>query len=172
MANLSRQCSRQPLLKPDDTSSLTSFPDPSASALLFETNHRPLDGLLDTSGPSIFDDESCQNASNAQNLSAAPSEVLQSVIDHQGAVYLVRRLARLLAERDAHITALTRLAEEYKIPSESIADTASRTKQTEQRRLALTTAANEDLAVPATSKSRVRSIMRSLCWTRSLLTNH
>ncbi|KAI7557213.1 hypothetical protein KC346_g23299, partial [Hortaea werneckii] len=94
--------------------------------------------------PTIFDQQPSETTTDAHTLSSAPPHVLQSVIDHQGAVFLVRRLSTLLAERDAHITALTRLAEEYKIPQESIAATTSRVKQAEQTRLALITAADEE----------------------------
>lgn len=157
MGDLSRRSSRQPILRPDDSSSLTSFPDPSTSSLQEETsnNNQALYGLLDNSGPTLFDEQATVLPTDPQSISAAPSNVLQSVLDHQGAVHLTRRLATLLAERDAHITALIRLAEEYKIPKERVDDTASRVKQAEQRRLALSIAADEDLAPSNPSDSGV-----------------
>lgn len=154
MGEMSRKPSSQPVLNADDTSSLTSFPDPAAPSPPDQTPSQGLNGLLDRSGPTIFDEQHSETASDAHTLSSAPTEVLQSVIDHQGAVFLVRRLAKLLAERDAHITALTRLAEEYRIPAESVSATASRVKQAEQRRLALVTAADEALAAPADAARR------------------
>lgn len=100
-------------------------------------------------------------AADPQSLSAASYDVLQNVIEHQGAVNLVRRLATLLAERDAHITALMRLAEEYNVPKDDILATASRVKRAEEMRLALRTAAHE-LLVPSAppSNSRVRFNLR------------
>ena len=92
----------------------------------------------------MFDENSTIAANDPQTLSAAPPNILQSVIDHHGAVELVRRLSTLLAQRDAHITALTRLAEEYRIPRDRVVETSSRVKQAEQRRLSLATA-SEDL---------------------------
>ncbi|KAK4544922.1 hypothetical protein LTR36_003827 [Oleoguttula mirabilis] len=159
MGDLSRRSSRQPLLKPDDSSSFTSFPDPSTSSLREETSNEPLYGLLDGSGPTIFDEQATDLPTDPQSLSAAPSNTIQGVLDHQGAVDLTRRLATLLAERDAHITALTRLAEEYKIPKDRIDDTASRVKQAEQRRLALSTAAEEDLTPSNPSDSSDSYVM-------------
>jgi small G protein signaling modulator 3 len=139
----------------EDDRSLTSFPDPSTPSLQVTTPNEPLHRLLDVTGPSIFDDQTSHAAADPQSLSAAPPNVLQEVIDHQGAANLVRRLATLLAERDAHVTALTRLAEEYKVPSEKIRATASRVRQSEERRLALSTAADEDLAPSETSDTSV-----------------
>ena len=106
----------------------------------------------------MFDENNTIDASNPQSLSAAPVFVLQSIIDYHGAVELVQRLSAALAERDAHITALTRLAEEYKIPRERVVDTSSRVKQAERRRLSLATA-SEDLVPPSVigSDSGVRS---------------
>lgn len=92
----------------------------------------------------MFDENAAFDNSSPQALSAAQPAVLQSIIDHHGAADLVRRLSTLLAERDAHITALTRLAEEFDVPKARIADTASRVKQQERRRLSLA-AASEDL---------------------------
>lgn len=153
MSELSRRSSRQPLLS-DDTTSLTSFPDPTTSEqdiqesrwLDDEHRHESLQGLLDRSGPSMFDDPSHAVSSEAQALSAAPDAVLQDIIDYRGAAYLVKRLATLLAERDAHISALTRLAQEFKVPTERIADAAQRAKQVEDRRLSLLTAYDEPLS--------------------------
>ena len=106
----------------------------------------------------MFDENTPIDANDPQALSAASSDVLQKIIDHHGAAELVQRLSTLLAERDAHVTALTRLAEEYKIPRQRIAETASRVKQAERRRLSLATA-SEDLAPSSGigSESSVRS---------------
>lgn len=157
MGELSSQSSQQALLRPDDTCSLTIFPDPSTSSLEHHAQHESggLNGLLDRSGPTLFDEQPSETGTDAHTLSSAPPEVLQNVIDYQGAASLVRRLATLLAERDAHITALTRLAEEYKVPQESIAATTSRVRQAEQRRLALTIAADEHLVPSASSENSV-----------------
>lgn len=136
---LSRHSSRQSLLQTDDATSLTSFPDPSVSALPQETqtSSQPLTALLDQNGPSIFDENQSIDASDPQSLSAASPVTLQHVIDHHGAIELVRRLSTALAQRDAHITALRRLAEDYKIPGDLIAAASTRAKQTEARRLSL-----------------------------------
>ena len=106
----------------------------------------------------MFDEEAAEKSTDPLTLSIAPADVLQSVLDHQGAVNLTRRLAALLAERDAHITALTRLAEEYKIPRQRVGDTALRVKQAEQRRVALGLAAEEELAPSVPSLSSVRCL--------------
>ncbi|QIW99181.1 hypothetical protein AMS68_004699 [Peltaster fructicola] len=66
------------------------------------------------------------------------------VIDQTGAVELVKRLATALAERDAHITALQRLCEEYNVPRDRMNDASSRVKQAEQRRISLANATAED----------------------------
>jgi hypothetical protein len=76
-----------------------------------------------------------------QNLSAASNDALKRIIAHRGAVQLVRHLSALLAARDAHVTALTRLAEEYNVPKDRITETADRVKQAEQRRRSLNGAA-------------------------------
>ncbi len=146
MDNLSRQSSRIPLVV-EDTNSLTSFPDLSAtvSNQEYEPAIEPLHGLLDRAGPSMFDENSSIDANDPQTLSAAPNAVLKNLIDHHGAVELVKRLSTILAERDAHITALTHLAEEYKVPRQRISEAAVRAKQAERRRLSLVTA-SEDLA--------------------------
>ena len=135
------------MLKPHDSAQFTSFPDPASGALSQETEStkKPLHGLLDGTGPSMFDENNTIDANDPQTLSAASTDVLRSIIDHHGAVELVKRLSSLLAERDVHITALTRLAEEYKIPKQRIVDAASRVKQAEHRRLSLATA-SEDVA--------------------------
>lgn len=104
-----------------------------------------LNGLLDRSEPTMFDERPAVNADDPRALSAANSAVLQGVLDHHGAINLVKRLSESLAERDAHITALQRLCEEYKVPSDRVADAASRVRQAERRRLSLS-AASEDLA--------------------------
>ena len=107
----------------------------------------------------MFDEHTVVDASDPQTLSSASTEILRNVIDHHGAVELIRRLSTMLAERDAHISALIRLAEEYKIPRQRVADTASRAKQDERRRLSLATA-SEDLAPPSErgSESGVRAL--------------
>lgn len=159
MGDLSRQTSRQPLLAEDSTS-FTYFPDPSSSALSQGngSTKQPLHDLLGGGEPSMFDENTSIDPNNPQALSAAPAHVLRNIIDHHGAAELVLRLSTLLAERDAHITALTRLAEEYKIPRQRISETASRVKQSERRRLSLATA-SEDLAPSSGigSESGVRS---------------
>lgn len=159
MGELSRRSSRRPLVI-DDASSFTSFPDPATPAVPSEAPKdveppapEPLHGLLDRNGPSMFDENNSIDASDPQTLSLAPRKTLKNLIDHHGAVDLVQRLSTMLAERDAHITALTRLAEEYKIPRQKIRDAASKAKQAERRRLSLA-AASEELS-PA---SRVASI--------------
>lgn len=145
MTELSRETSHQSALA-DDASSLTPFPQLSPSASHdHDSTNQPLNGLLEGSGPSMFDDNTATDASDPQTLSTASTEVLRNIIDHHGAIELIRRLSTMLAERDAHITALTRLAEDYKIPRGQINDTASRVKQSERRRLSLATA-SEDLA--------------------------
>ena len=127
------------------THSLTSFPNLSTDALSQDVEfvNEPLNGLLDRDGPSMFDESNALDSSDPQALSAAPANVLQNVIDHNGAAELVRRLSTMLAERDAHITALTRLAEEYKVPRSRIAETSSRVKQAERRRLSLAAASEK-----------------------------
>lgn len=149
MGASSRASSRRPLLPQDDTESLTSFPDPPPGSP--DTAHAPptmaahLNGLLDRSEPTMFDERPAVNADDPRALSAADSAVLQGVLDHHGAINLVKRLSESLAERDAHITALQRLCEEYKVPSDRVTDAASRVRQAERRRLSLS-AASEDLA--------------------------
>lgn len=167
---ISRRSSRQPLIQADDTNSLTSFPDPAestpslgavddepltrtgtnASTSPLDAVSESLNGLLDA-GPSMFDVQD-NSPTDPQSLSAAPNAVLQSIIDHRGAVDLVRHLSTLLAQRDAHVTALTRLAEDYKIPAERIVDTAKRVKQTECRRVSLA-AAIEDVRPANTNRT-------------------
>ena len=139
MGELSRHSSRQPLLQADDSNSLTSFPDPSTNSLPQETqtSSQPLNALLDQNGPSIFDENQSIDASDPQSLSAASTETLRHIIDHHGAVELVRRLSTALAQRDAHITALRRLAEDYKIPGDIVSATSRRAQQSEDRRLSL-----------------------------------
>ncbi|TKA83164.1 hypothetical protein B0A55_00696 [Friedmanniomyces simplex] len=145
MGDLSWKSSQQPFPTPD-TTSLTSFPDPSAPYQDRIGSDAPLGFLLDRAGPSFFDEQATDSSTEPQTLARAPDDVLQAVIDRSGATTLVRRLAKLLAERDAHITALTRLAEEYKVPRQRIDETTSRVWQAEQRRLALKEAASEELA--------------------------
>ena len=147
MTELSRETSHQSSLPANEATSLTYFPNLSSAALSnnYESATQPLHHLLEGSGPSMFDDSTALDASDPQTLSAASTDVIQSIIDHHGAVELIRRLSTMLAERDAHITALTRLAEDYKIPRSQIHETASRVKQAERRRLSLATA-SEDLA--------------------------
>ncbi|WPH04486.1 phenol hydroxylase [Acrodontium crateriforme] len=164
MEGLSRRSSRQALLMTDDTNSLTSFPDPSTASPLLQpqsnNSNEPLNGLLDTFGPTIFDEQNDAAVMDPQTLSAAQPDVLRGIIHHHGAVELVNRLATLLAQRDAHITALTRLAEEYNIPRERIVDASSRAKQTERRRLSLAAAAADELVPASGSQSRSDSSER------------
>ena len=107
----------------------------------------------------MFDEGSSSSIDvvDPQTLSTASKKTIKSLVEHHGAVNLVQSLSTMLAERDAHITALTRLAEEYRIPKERIVDTASRVKQSERRRLSLATA-SEDLAPSSVvgSESSVR----------------
>lgn len=148
MATISRRSSKRPLLSAqDDADSLTSFPDPpgSPNAAHAPTMSENLNGLLDRSEPTMFDERPAVNVDDPRALSAADSAVLQGVLDHHGAINLVKRLSESLAERDAHITALQRLCEEYKVPKDRVADAASRVRQAERRRLSLS-AASEDLA--------------------------
>ena len=154
MGKLSRQSSRQPLSINDDASSLTSFPDPASAAAndVSPAADAPLNSLLDRAGPSIFDERAAENIDLPQTLARAPKHVLETIVSHNGPVPLVRRLATLLAERDAHITALTRLAEEYKVPRERIEETTSRIKQAEQRRLALDEAMEDEIETPQPSE--------------------
>ncbi|RMX88665.1 hypothetical protein D0869_01455, partial [Hortaea werneckii] len=167
MGDLSQKSNAQALLASDDTSSLTSFPDPSTGSVPERPSSPDLNGLLDRSGPTIFDQQPSETTTDAHTLSSAPPHVLQSVIDHQGAVFLVRRLSTLLAERDAHITALTRLAEEYKIPQESIAATTCRVKQAEQTRLALVTAADEEHVARMPPVSGISgNLFPATCWVK------
>ena len=189
---LSRQSSRQPLVPADDTTSLTSFPDPAEStspslqgisieagadeeqASDLEHQHatsstrnralsEPLSELLDGGGhPSMFDTQEI-DLGNPQNLAVASRESINRVVQHRGATELIQQLSRLLAERDAHVTALTRLAEEYKVPQERIVETADRVKQAERRRLSLARAANEELVSRKPSvSSRAASIAEEL----------
>ncbi len=152
MGELSRKSSRL-ALSLDDTTSITSFPDPAAEDDHHkdEPHYAPLHGLLD-SGPSMFDDNTTLDTTDPQTLSVASNAVIRDVIDHHGATEIVRRLSTMLAQRDAHITALTRLAEEYKIPREHISDAASRAKQAERRRASLANA-SEDLEPPLAADS-------------------
>nr|POF17393.1 hypothetical protein CFP56_79131 [Quercus suber] len=179
MAEISRHSSRQALLSPEETHSLTSFPDPEAQTLSSSSSapsvsdqqpppppqppllssdddvappkHEPMYGLLDRSGPTMFDEQATDIA-QPQTLSSASADVLRSVIDHNGAVELVRRLSSMLAERDAHITALMRLCEEYSVPKSRLAGAASQAKQAERRRMSLATA-SEDLTPSEQSRS-------------------
>jgi hypothetical protein len=149
METLSRVSSRRPLLaSQDDTESLTSFPEiapGSPTTTVAPTMAEHLNGLLDRSEPTMFDERPAVNADDPRALSAADSAVLQGVLDHHGAINLVKRLSESLAERDAHITALQRLCEEYKVPQDRVTDTACRVRQAERRRLSLS-AASEYLA--------------------------
>lgn len=160
MTDPGRRSSRQD--DSDAVTNLTCFPDPSTASTAQareKGSAKPrLRGLLDDEGPSMFDENKSIDANDPQSLSAASTEVLQTVIDFHGALELVKRLSTLLAERDAHITALTRLAEEYSVPKQRIVDTSSRAKQAERRRLSLATA-SEDLAHNGTdSSSTVRLV--------------
>ncbi|KAK4617734.1 TBC domain-containing protein [Fulvia fulva] len=122
--------------------------------------HYGLNGLLDDAGPSMFDEQE-NGVGDPQTLSTASTEALRRIIDHRGAVELVRNLSLLLAERDAHVTALTRLAEEFKVPRERIAETGNRVKQFERRRLSLA-GASEDLAPTIRSESSDSAAQASL----------
>ncbi|EME40893.1 hypothetical protein DOTSEDRAFT_90974 [Dothistroma septosporum NZE10] len=122
--------------------------------------HDGLNGLLDDAGPSMFDEQE-NGIADPQNLSTSSTEVLRRVVDHRGAVELVRHLSQLLAERDAHVTALTRLAEEFKVPRARIAETSDRVKQFERRRLSLA-GASEDLAPTNRSESSDSAAQTSL----------
>lgn len=158
MGELSRVSSQRPLLvAQDDTESLTSFPDPAPGSPT-TANTPPMTehlyGLLDRSEPTMFDERPAVNADDPRALSAADSSVLQGVVDHHGAINLVKRLSETLAERDAHITALQRLCEEYKVPKDRVTDTACRVKQAERRRLSLS-AASEDLAPSRGTQSEI-----------------
>ena len=113
-----------------------------------ESANRPLHALLEGDGPSMFDENRLIDAGNPLALSATSPGDLQTIIDYHGAAELIRRLSTALAQRDAHVTALIRLAEEFKIPNQRITDTASRVKQAEERRLSLA-AASEDLGPPS-----------------------
>ncbi|KAM0717347.1 hypothetical protein Q7P37_007199 [Cladosporium fusiforme] len=161
MGELSRASSRRPILPPqDDTESLTSFPDPAPASPITApspTMAEHMYGLLDRSEPTMFDERPAVNADDPRALSAADSAVLQGVLDHHGAINLVKRLSEALAERDAHITALQRLCEEYKVPKDRITDAASRVKQAERRRLSLS-AASEDLAPSGGTQSESSTI--------------
>lgn len=162
--DLSRQSSRQAFLSDDGTSfTLSLDPISKTRSQDHESANEPLNGLLDRNGPSMFDEHNVPDAPDPQSLSAAPAPVLQSIIDYHGAVELVNRLSTALAERDAHITALTRLAEEYNIPRERIVDTASRAKQAERRRLSLATA-SEDL-VPSSAIGSDSGVWFPAPWT-------
>jgi hypothetical protein len=124
-----------------------------------------LNGLLDRSEPTMFDERPAVNADDPRALSAANSAVLQGVLDHHGAINLVKRLSESLAERDAHITALQRLCEEHKVPSDRVTDAASRVRQAERRRLSLS-AASEDLA-PSRGTQSESSVRRQITCLRS-----
>lgn len=160
MAEIPSRLAGPTLLSPD-AHSLTSFPEPTVQNSDVEhasppreivSVNEPLYGLLDRSGPTMFDEQQTLDSAQPQTLSTASAEVLRGVIDHNGAVELVRRLSSMLAERDAHITALTRLCEEYNIPKSRVVDAASHAKQAERRRQSLATA-SEDLAPSNGSRS-------------------
>ena len=133
---------------PQDNASLAAFADPltRVKSQDEESTRKSLQGLLDDDGPSMFDTTNKTNVDDPSTLSMASNAVLQDIIDHHGAIGLIQRLSTALAERDAHITALTRLAQEYNAPNERIADTAVRVKQAERRRLSLAAATIEELA--------------------------
>jgi len=160
MGDLSRRSSRRPLLlESESTNSLTTFPDPPPSRSSPAPANNPsmaaesLYGLLDREESTIFDERPSVDIDDPRALSATKHAVLEGVIDHHGATNLVKRLSEALAQRDAHITALQRLCEEYKIPQDRIADTADRVKQAERRRLSLS-AASEDLVPSADTSSK------------------
>ncbi|KAK6440750.1 hypothetical protein LTR95_003025 [Oleoguttula sp. CCFEE 5521] len=164
---LSRQTSRKPLLPhQDDDASITSFPElpplsPTTShPSISVTEH--LNGLLDQSEPTMFDERPDVDADDPRTLSAADHAVVQRVMDHYGGVNLTQRLAKSLAQRDAHVTALQRLCEEFKVPETRIIECGSRVKQAERRRLSLVKAANESMTTSgAYAKSETSSIAPS-----------
>ena len=159
MDDSNRRFGHPPLQQTDETVSLTSFPDPAPThSPRLQPVNGSLHGLLDRPGPSMFD-ENDKTVGDPQTLSAASAKTIQTIIENQGAVQLVRRLSALLAERDAHVTALIRLAEEYKIPVDRIADTADRAKRAERRRLSLA-GASEDNAPTNPSKNSVSQLLR------------
>lgn len=144
MRTVSRRSSKQAVISIDE-GSLTSFPDPPGSPPDGEgqSTKSLLDGLLGESDDDLFHENNDHDIMDPQGLSAAPDSALNAVIEANGAANLVRRLAQALAERDAHITALRRLAEEYHAPPNEISDTLSRSSRSTIRRLALDTAASE-----------------------------
>lgn len=163
---LSRQGPRTPLLPADDTNSLTSFPDPSDSVSSPSPpppGGDPLNGLLECNGPSMFDEPDRHDAHLGPpgTLASAPDDVIERIIQHRGAVDLIRRLSALLAERDAHVTALTRLAEEYNVPAAQIARAATREAQIESQRLLALAAASEDDDGQASVPSLTAPVERS-----------
>jgi small G protein signaling modulator 3 len=162
MGALSRQSSQLPLLPNEDANSFTSFPDPSSSVISGSraSPNEPLQDLLAGPQPSMFDEGNDMDASRPQALSAAPSEILRNVIEYHGAEELVRRLSSMLAERDAHIAALTRLAEEYRVPKDRITNTGIRVKQAERRRLSLAAASAEALMTSNGAASDTTSVRR------------
>lgn len=149
----------------DDT---TSFPNLSQTSSTTTTIlDTPLQDLFGTtSGPSMFDeDNETTNPTNPQAISAASPEVLKSIVDYHGATELVRRFATLLAERDAHVTALKRLAEEFHVPRERIEGAGVRVRQAERRRLSLARAQEERVG---TVRDRVVTVNVRWCLLLSL----
>lgn len=102
-----------------------------------------LNGLLDTAGgPSMFDQsEGSAGDVDPQNLGACEDAVLERVIAHRGAVDLVRHLSGLLAERDALVTGLRRLCEEFEVPEERVVEAGRRSALAAKRRGELAEAA-------------------------------
>lgn len=102
-----------------------------------------LNGLLDTAGgPSMFDQsEGAAGDVDPQNLGACEDDVLERVIAHRGAVELVRHLSGLLAERDALVTGLRRLCEEFEVPEERVVEAGRRSALAAKRRGELAEAA-------------------------------
>lgn len=167
--SLSRRSSKQAVISVDERS-LTSFPDPPASPKDGgQSTKSLLDGLLDASNEDLFNENEEHDIMDPQSLSAAPESALNAVVEANGAANLVRRLAQALAERDAHVTALRRLAEEYHAPQSEIFDTLSRSSRSTSRRQDLAAAVSEtttsmgnESSKPAYRPKQPRSSVMSL----------
>jgi hypothetical protein len=105
----------------------------------------------------MFDEQDASSIGNPQTLANAPADVIHRIIHQRGAVDLIRRLSGLLAERDAHVTALTRLAEEHNIPASRIADATKHASQAQLRQLSLAAASEEDGSSAAVTAPSVAS---------------
>ena len=146
------------LKTPQDDSHSSSLDPPSEAIPLNRESKGPtITALLDGHGPSMFDENQTLDVRNPQTLSAAPAPVIQQLVDHHGAVSLVKRLSTALAQRDAHITALLRLTEEFKISKDLVNEAASKAKQLEETRLSLAVAIKDERPSNGTSTNgRVR----------------